>query len=607
MTSSSTPDNHRYSPVYAACTLSLVTLFLAGCASSSGSTGTTAAASNPFAKNGAANGVQVNVMRVYGDSYTDPDFTEPRGITNWAQALQANGTVEQSRIYAIGGATAASDQVRSFTQQIANWQSTNTPVTERDLSVVYLGYNDIGRLGSTDNLASAKAGYTDGISQLLASGAANGNNRIFVTQITDWSRNPGVADSTQGQVNAWNSFVAGVANENPNIIAVDLQTVFDRVYADPGKFGFVNVTTEDKERTAIDSLYFDSLHYGSLGMELISRVYQHYLTRAWTWASTVSAGSDAAGQLNSDIDTGLLSFRQQQLGNYQPGFSLIPLGTERSDSAQRSSEGVVFAPFSDLNKLREGPRGLAFNFSPNQTDKANSAAYGIALTQGNASTLIASSEDRTSLRYSTRTASAYWMQPIDNFLVSTQLSQLNYDFSQHGSDDLISRQIDNNRSASGWSMESKLRYNWRSPSDSVFTPWAALTYQGTSLNPATLSTLYTTDVTFAGTRANELLAGIGLDVGFAPIQFSGGRKLQLGGGINHLQSLHRDSITVGMTEAGGTQSTEIIQRAKISRTQLALNAKMDVSKRITFRAGYSFELEQPQSTQNVQLQANLSF
>ena len=545
-------------------------------------------------------------MRVYGDSYSDPDYTEPRGITNWAQALQANGAVEQTRIYAIGGAKAASGEVRSFDKQIANWQSTNTPITDRDLSVVYLGYNDIGRLGSSDNLGSAKAGYTQGIASLVASGAANGNNRIFVTQIHDWSRNEGVEDSTQGQVNNWNSFVAGVANENPNIIAVDLRTVFDRVYADPGKFGFVNVTTQDKERTKIDSLYFDSLHFGSLGMELISRVYRHYLTRAWTWASTVSAGSDAAGYLNSDIDTGLLTFRQQQLAGQKAGFSLLPLGTARNASTQRSSEGVVFAPFSNLNKF-EGPRGLALNFSPNQADQVNAAAYGVAMTQGNVSTLLTSDEDNTNLRYSTRTASAYWMQPVNNFLFSAQLSQLSHDFSQHGSDSLISRQIDNSRSASGWSMESKLRYNWRSPSNALFTPWMALTHQGTSLNPATLSTLYTTDVTYAATSASELLAGIGLDVDFAPIQFSGGRKLQFGGGINHVQSLQRDAITIGMIEAGGARSTEIIQRSKVSRTQLALNAKMDVSKRVTFRAGYSVELERPAATQSVQLQANMSF
>ena len=546
-------------------------------------------------------------MRVFGDSYTDPDYTEPRGITNWAQALQANGTVEQTHIYAIGGAKAASGEVRSFDRQIANWQSTNTPITERDLSVVYFGYNDIGRTGSTDNLGSAKAGYTDGIAQLVASGATDANNRIFVTQITDWSRNPGVSNSTQGQINNWNSFVAGVANQNPNIIAVDLRTVFDRVYADPGRFGFVNVTTQDKDRTAIDALYFDDLHFGSKGEELISRVFRHYLTRAWTWASTVNAGSDAAGQLNADIDKGLLNFRQQQLTNYKAGFSLIPLGSNTDNSLQTSSRGVVFAPFSNLEKSQDGPRGLAFNFSPNQTDAANSAAYGVALTQGNVSTLIASTEDRSNLRYSTRTASAYWMKPINNFLFSTQISQLNHDFSQHVADDLLSSQVANNRTASGWSMESKLRYNWRSANDSVFTPWVALAHQGTTLNPATLQTLYTTDVTFAASRASEQLASIGLDVDFAPFLFSGGKKVQLGGGINHLQSLHRDSIKVGMIEAGGAQSSEIIQRGKVSRTQLALNAKMDVTKKITFTAGYTVELEQPRATQNVQLRANLQF
>jgi hypothetical protein len=584
-----------------------MSMLLVGCASS-GSSSTSAAASNPFAKSGAADGVQVHVMRTFGDSYTDPEYTDPRGITNWAQALKDGGTVATLENYALGGAKAASGEVRSFNNQIATWNSTNSPISERDLTVVYLGYNDIGRLGSSDNLASAKAGYTAGVANLVASGAANGNNRIFVTQIHDWSRNEGVEDSTQGQVYAWNNFVAGVANENPNIIAVDLQTVFDRVYADPGKFGFVNVTTLDKERTKIDSLYFDSLHFGSLGEELISRVFKHYLTRAWSWASTVNAGGDAAGYLNSDIDTGLLKFRQQQLTSYKAGFSLMPIGTERSasSSAQLASRSVVFAPFSSLNQY-DGPRGLALNFSPEQADKANAASYGVALTQNNVNSLIDTSEDRTSLRYSTRSTSAYWMKPVDNFLFSTQLSRLDHTFTQRGTDSLVLSRIDNERSASGWSMESKLRYNWRSANDSLFTPWMSLTHQGTTIDPATLSTLYTTDVTYAKTSATELLAGIGLDMSFAPIQLTGGRKLHFGGGITHQQSLYRDSIAIGMTEAGGARSTEIIERSKVFRTQLALNAMMEVSKQVSLRAGYSVEVERPQATQSVQLQANVSF
>lgn len=76
--------------------LSMMTLavasMIAGCASSGGST---PAVANPYSSSGGSSlgEVHVNTMRVFGDSYSDPSFTNSIGTINWATQLQARGTV----------------------------------------------------------------------------------------------------------------------------------------------------------------------------------------------------------------------------------------------------------------------------------------------------------------------------------------------------------------------------------------------------------------------------------------------------------------------------------------------------------------------------------
>ena len=77
-------------------TLSMMTLavtaLIAGCASSGGST---PAVANPYSSSGGSSlgEVHVNTMQVFGDSYSDPSFTNSIGTINWATQMQARGTV----------------------------------------------------------------------------------------------------------------------------------------------------------------------------------------------------------------------------------------------------------------------------------------------------------------------------------------------------------------------------------------------------------------------------------------------------------------------------------------------------------------------------------
>lgn len=586
-----------------------VTALITGCAGSGG--GSAPSVANPYST-GAGNTlseVRVNTMRVFGDSYSDPRFTNSIGTINWATQLQGRGTVAQSDIYAIGGARASYGEARAFDRQISNWQSRGTPIADKDLTVVYLGHNDMGRNGSPDNnLTNAKQGYSDGVARLIAAGAASNNRRLFVTQLHDWGRGPGVSSLASQQVIGWNNYIASVANANPNVIAVDLYTVFQRVFNEPARFGFTNVSTANPSRSAVDTLYHDATHFGNRGQDIITRVYQHYLTRGWDWANSVSAGADSAGRINQDIDNGTLVLAMTEQKTLQSGFRLLPLGLRPGDAFQFSTRNNrVFQPFAQT-QAAAAPTGLAFDMRVGSADNAASSRLGIAVFQQDQAKYLSTTELRNSKQYASDAVSLYWNKPVSGWVMSSQLSHLDLSFASHAQDSLVRRTLENRRSGSTWSFESKMRYPMRGAFFNV-TPWVSLTSQSHDLDPALTSTLYTTDVLFSSNRVNEWLSGIGVDLQTDPIALSGQRKLRFGGSLHHAASLSRDTMTVSMREAGspGVVQREVFPLPKVERTQLGLQATMDVARHLQLSATYGAQLQDVRNTQSVVLKADLRF
>lgn len=592
--------------------LSMMTLAVAamitGCASSGGST---PAVANPYSSSGGSSlgEVHVNTMRVFGDSYSDPSFTNSIGTINWATQMQGRGTVTKSDIYAIGGARASYGEARAFDKQIDNWQSRGRAIGDGDLTVVYLGHNDMGRNGSPDNnLTNAKKGYSDGVARLIAAGAAADNRRLFVTQLHDWGRGPGVSSLASQQVIGWNNYIASVANATPNVIAVDMYTVFQRVFNEPGRFGFTNVSTANPSRSAVDTLYHDATHFGNRGQDIITRVYQHYLTRGWDWANSVSAGADSAARINEDIDNGTLVLSMAGQKNLQPGFRLLPLGLREGDAFQfNTRNSKVFQPFASKAQAT-APSGLAFDMRVGSEDSAQSSRVGVAVFQQDQTKYLATTALRNSKQYTSDAVSLYWNKPVSGWVMSSQLSHLDLDFASHAQDSLVRRTLENRQSGSTWSFENKMRYPMRGGFFS-FTPWVSLTSQSHALDPALTSTLYTTDVQFSSNRVNEWLSGIGMDLQTDPIAMGGQRKLRFGGSLHHVSSLSRDTVTVSMRESGspGVVQREIFPLSKLERTQLGLQATMDVARHLQFSATYGAQLQDVRKTQSVVLKANLRF
>lgn len=594
-----------------ALTLAIATLILTGCAS--GGSESKFATTNPFAIAGASSAteVQVNTLRVFGDSYSDPAYSSPRGIVNWTDTFKASSKAANLENYAIGGARTQFTQTISFDKQLDNWRDTNSSVTDRDLTVSYFGHNDIGRFGvSGASMGASKAGYADGLNQLVQAGAASGTNRVFIAQIHDWSRNPGVdTGATRNQVIEWNNYVAELANTNPNVIAVDLYTVINRVLDDPAKYGFSNVATADNSRHAIDALFYDTIHLGTRGQDIIARTFQHYLTRAWNWANAIEAGSAAAAQLNQDIDQGLLvlSMQEKRQDTAKSRISLVPLGMQ--DGAWRD-RSVLQHSFNHYAPGTQSPAfsGVALNFSSSDTPWGGTSHMGLALNQKTGSTQIGSAEGQTRMGMQSHAATAYWVQPLSKFLLTTQVSQTSQLFSQSAADDLVMRSVNNSRKGSNWSFESKLRYAINGPS-LIVTPWASLTQTRQRLDAGTLQTLYTSDVAFSSSQSKEWISGLGVDLQFAPIRLAGGKQLLWGGSLMHRESISRDSFVVSMRESAQPQivQREMVDRARVNQTYLGFNAQLDLNKHWNVSASYSTDIKRSRDTQAVKVRANVLF
>lgn len=577
-------------------------LVLTGC----GGTGPKSAGSNPFTAQTGGGGTQphIGTLRTFGDSYTDITFTNSKRVRNWVTELTSRVPTDVTRNYAIGGARAGKGGHREFDRQISTMSTLGQDkIADADLTIVYFGYNDINRNGARDNLERARAGMSEGVDRLVALGATEDNRRLFVTQIHDWSKNPGIADSTHDQVVAWNAYLAELANGKKNVVAVDLYTAFERIFSDPAKFGFTNVTTPDAARSSTDALFNDTTHFGSKGQRVIARVYEHYLTRGWGWANSLSAGSQAAAKLNSEIDSGILALGFERRAS-AGAFQLVPLGIQ--DGLFEAAQ--TYRSFSGKSVTSQAkPQGFALNFQSGSHPFKIDGHYGIALTQHAAPVTLASGE-RSVQRYNASASTLYWHQPVSSALLTTQISNHQIQVDSHERDDLINRSVSNLSHGSAWSFEQKIRRPMGGDAF-LFTPWVSLSAQTQKLKGQTLQSVYTTDVTFDSTSARDVLSGVGFDFKFSPISMGNGRSLAFGGSLSHSESLYRSKVNLGITESiqPGFTQREVLERDKLRTTMLGLQASMDLSRQLNLTASYSADLQKVKSSQAVRLQANFAF
>src|SRR4051794_40829412 len=117
---------------------------------------------------GAAPALAAPTLAVFGDSFS---LTVRDGVRDWPALLQQRGLVGRIANFAVSGGSATPRPHRSFAEQVDRWERAGRP---RGVTVVYLGYVDIGFIGG--DLAKARAGYRDGIATLVRGGAGPGGD-----------------------------------------------------------------------------------------------------------------------------------------------------------------------------------------------------------------------------------------------------------------------------------------------------------------------------------------------------------------------------------------------------------------------------------------------
>jgi phospholipase/lecithinase/hemolysin len=290
---------------------------------SGGATAQSFAVPNPHAAGLGDTDIAIRRLVVFGDSYTK---LKRKSWRNWAEQLRheltnpATGKTLVTALpgYAVSGATAGSyaGETNNLARQVTRWLGTSPKFINRDLTVVYVGYNDIKRSLDKDgtDLDDAKADFQTQLNRIIAAGAPGGSRRIFLIMPHDWGRSPRYVGSLQAGImrartQVWNDFLAGLAHDSSytRLVALDLFTAMECVFRQPADFGFDNVTHKRPQGADPAKYLFDlndDIHFGRRGQELIRQVVQHYLTRGWDWSNTYKDPTIARQKLVADLRAG---------------------------------------------------------------------------------------------------------------------------------------------------------------------------------------------------------------------------------------------------------------------------------------------------------------
>jgi phospholipase/lecithinase/hemolysin len=231
-----------------------------------------AAAAAPVAAGEAATAAPaIGTLRVVGDSYSDP---AREAFDDWAEQLLAKGRVAALKSYAKSGALAATVGTNTFARQIRLFKADAVTFGRKDVTVVFLGLNDILSFGTP--FTASKSGYTAGVAALLKAGAARNGARLFLVEVPDvgampaFNGNAARRKAYRNKTIVWNRFVAGRADAIGGIGVIDLFALFDKVVANPSAYGLTNVRTADKPRSRTTALWADPYHVGLKGHTIIA-------------------------------------------------------------------------------------------------------------------------------------------------------------------------------------------------------------------------------------------------------------------------------------------------------------------------------------------------
>jgi hypothetical protein len=545
---------------------------------------------SPYVVKGVAR-VKIGRLVAFGDSYSVLNAGPRPGVIVWEKRLKPASW----SIYAKSGATAREVGSNHLKAQVDRFVAGAAPQKANDLAVVYLGHNDT-RLQPNDIAASLRD-YGQQVGRILAHGGASGSRKLLVTLIHDWSQAPGERNAADGgatvraRVDALNQGIVDLANSRGGLLAVDLRTVFDRVTANPGRYGLTNVTTADPARADTTALYYDAHHFGNRGQDIIAQVFNHYLTRGWSWANSLAAGADAATRLRQDIDAGLVpKVAQFAAGEGGLGFSSFTLGAPMAEPLEPGPAGADGDPtragFAALTQEQAASSGVGLNYA-----FASGTMLGVVMSDYRTATTDDTALATTRSSVDASAVSLYARHRLAGIDLAALASFSDDRHEKRDHDELVdesSRASFGGRTSSfavTASLPVRLDGGW-------LQPWADLSRTTQRVDGFTEANPYVSDVRYSGAEASDTLASAGLTGALDPLILGDGGWLRLTGGVSYTHGLAQDDYRVTMREtATGFVQKETVPRDPTRSAGLQLGLEAGLGERFSLQAGY--RLDQP--------------
>ena len=512
--------------------------------------------------------VEIDRLISFGDSYSDVPRSDD---FKWVRKLTAAVPSDGLDSFAVAGAKARDH----FNSQVNRFFRGGGTFSGRDLTSVYLGYNDVLAGGPLDE---GKSDYRAEVRRLIDAGATADGRRIFLALIHDISKAPDPISSTEALVDDWNEFVAGFANSNSNLVAVDLRTAFDRIVADPARFGFTNVTTASSDPTA---LYQDRVHFGERGQQVIAEIHQHYLTRGWDWANTVSAGSAGATRLNQDIDNGLVLGFNQETGETL-GLAAFTFGdlSDRSNTfdvqAQPAEPGYRTAlGFTE----QDGGAGLRYKANENQTFGFAVGRYGTGFAEDNG---IGGNQGAVE----TDGVALFWQQGLGGLQFDSRFVYGKNEHTRRERDGLVGEATSAHFEGDTTQFSQRLSLPLRQ-TGGWFTPWAEIVHQNQSVDTYKVNNIYLTELTYQGENVTDIMTTFGFDAAVDPFEINDRTVVKLQAGMAYSHALRADDYQVSVREAStGLSQSETVAREVEDRIEFRLGSSLDIDESWGINLGY---------------------
>lgn len=268
---------------------------------------------------------------------------EEIGLTPTLSANLSTTTPSQGINFAFGGSLSGLDnaffpQLPGVQTQVGSFVANNQKADPNALYAVWGGGNDY-LFGENPNLNQTVKNLSDSVGALAQAGAKN----ILVFNLPDLGKTPiavrtGNTSNLTTLTNVHNAALASALgqlnNNNPsvNIIPVDINSLFNKVIANPGEFGFKDVNTScvvyDIRNNQVlktcnnpnDYLFFDEVHPTTNAHKLVA-------------------------------ETALAAIRAKSVPESSTALALLPLGALGAAAMLKRRQKTVSSDFSNKSNF----------------------------------------------------------------------------------------------------------------------------------------------------------------------------------------------------------------------------------------------------------------